>query len=78
MYTVLNNDAMGQDGSGWVGSGWVRMGWVRGYITVFQEKFDFSYVKLLIFSFVYKTVFFKKFIQFVFFYTSTLDKQSTF
>ena len=64
MYTVLNNDAMGQDESGRVGSGWVRMGWVRGYITFFQEKFDFSYVNLLIFSFVYKTVLFKKFIQF--------------
>ena len=49
---------MGQEGLGQDGSGWVRMGWVRGYITVFQEKFDFSYVKLLIFSFVYKTVFF--------------------
>ena len=63
---------------GWVRMGQDGLGWVRGYITVFQEKFDFSYVKLLIFSFVHKIVFFKKFIQFVFFYTSTLDKQSTF
>ena len=43
---------------GWVRMGQDGLGWVRGYITVFQEKFDFSYVKLLIFSFVYKTVFF--------------------